>query len=197
MKAIIIASLAAAALLLWWGTMTMNPTMLKAPLYNSETVEYHMTLKDMAHHVNEKKTTWKAGANKRWDYMGKAAIKGQMGALKNPNAKPLPKVNDVMPNLPDTFDARTQWPKCDSIGEIRDQANCGSCWAFGAVEAMSDRICIASGSKRNDKISAQDMVSCCGSCGFGCEGGYLEAAWQWWQETGVVTGDLYGDKSWC
>jgi len=38
--------------------------------------------------------------------MGKAAILGQMGALKDPNAKPLPKVNDVMPNLPDNFDAR-------------------------------------------------------------------------------------------
>jgi len=65
-----------------------------------------MTLKDLAHQVNKKETTWKAGVNKRWEFMGKAAILGQMGALKDPNAKPLPKVNDVMPNLPDNFDAR-------------------------------------------------------------------------------------------
>jgi len=177
--------------------MHMHKTTLQAPLYNQATVEYHMTLKDLAHEVNKKQSTWKAGANKRWDYMGKAAIIGQMGAKKNPNAKPLPKVDDVMPGLPADFDARVQWPKCESISEIRDQANCGSCWAFGAVEAISDRICIASGQKRQDKISAQDMVTCCDSCGMGCEGGYLEAAWEWYQQTGVVTGDLFGDTNWC
>lgn len=42
--------------------------------------------------------------------------------------------------LPDNFDAREQWPNCPTISEIRDQGSCGSCWAFGAVEAMSDRV---------------------------------------------------------
>jgi len=41
------------------------------------------------------------------------------------------------------------------------------------------------------------MVTCCGSCGMGCDGGYPAAAWEWWQETGVVTGCLYGDNSRC
>lgn len=43
-------------------------------------------------------------------------------------------------DLPESFDARTQWPNCPTIQEIRDQGSCGSCWAFGAVEAMSDRV---------------------------------------------------------
>lgn len=46
----------------------------------------------------------------------------------------------IRSDLPDEFDARTQWPNCPTIQEIRDQGSCGSCWAFGAVEAMSDRV---------------------------------------------------------
>lgn len=30
--------------------------------------------------------------------------------------------------LPESFDAREQWPNCPTIREIRDQGSCGSCW---------------------------------------------------------------------
>lgn len=46
----------------------------------------------------------------------------------------------IRDDLPENFDSREQWPNCPTIREIRDQGSCGSCWAFGAVEAMSDRV---------------------------------------------------------
>lgn len=49
--------------------------------------------------------------------------------------------------------------------------NLFSCWAFGAVEAMSDRVCIASKGKQQPTLSARDLLSCCTGCGFGCNGG--------------------------
>jgi cathepsin B len=99
---------------------------------------------------------------------------------------------------PDNFDSRDQWGKtCPSVAEVRDQAACGSCWAFGAVEAMTDRHCIATNGTKKPHISAQDMLACCTSCGMGCEGGYPSAAWQYWVSQGVVTGGNYGIKGGC
>ncbi|VDK44738.1 unnamed protein product [Cylicostephanus goldi] len=94
-------------------------------------------------------------------------------------------------SLPDEFDARAWWPACESIGFIRDQSSCGSCWAFGAVEAMSDRICIASRGNITPTLSADDVLACCESCGYGCRGGYPDKAWEYWVENGVVTGGEY------
>jgi len=56
---------------------------------------------------------------------------------------------------------------------IRDQGNCGSCWAFGAVEAISDRICIASNGADQPSISSENLLSCCWTCGMGCNGLFL------------------------
>jgi len=99
--------------------------------------------------------------------------------------------------IPDDFDARENWPECPSIKEVRDQSNCGSCWAFGAVEAMTDRICIATKGVNQTHISAQHLLSCCASCGFGCDGGYPSSAWSYMKSTGLVTGGNYNDFSLC
>jgi len=103
----------------------------------------------------------------------------------------------VQIGLPDTFDSRTQWPKCTSIGHIRDQANCGSCWAVSAAEVATDRTCIHSNGAFDMELSAEQIMSCCSSCGQGCGGGYPISAMEYWQQTGVVTGGDYGTKQGC
>jgi len=105
---------------------------------------------------------------------------------------------DIDPeDIPDTFDARTAWPKCSVIGEVRDQGGCGSCWAFGAAEVISDRICVASKGATNIMYSAEDILSCCHQCGNGCNGGFPLAAMDFYATEGVVTGGLYGDTKTC
>lgn len=93
---------------------------------------------------------------------------------------------------PESFDARTQWSQCPTIREIRNQKHCGSCWAFGAVESMSDRICIHT--REVVRLSAEDMNSCARStftsCG-SCNGGQPGCAWSYWVKTGVVSEDCY------
>lgn len=112
------------------------------------------------------------------------------------NEKTHDEIDDA--TVPDSFDSRTQWPQCASIKSIRDQSSCGSCWAFGAAEAMTDRICIASQGKEQFTISADDVLSCCGMvCGNGCEGGYPIQAWKYWVKHGIVTGGNYTSKAGC
>ena len=122
--------------------------------------------------------------------------------------------------LPDAFDWRNQSiaAKCPSISRVRDQAGCGSCWAFGTAEAMTDRQCIASKGAVSVELSSQDIASCACAvpppctkppctcpknpgpacpCGGGCNGGQLGQAWDYYEKVGVVDGGLFGDNTTC
>ncbi|EYC18388.1 hypothetical protein Y032_0028g1835 [Ancylostoma ceylanicum] len=97
-----------------------------------------------------------------------------------------------------SFDARDKWPKCDTIGFIRDQSNCGSCWAVSAAETMSDRLCVQSGQTIIRNLSDTDILACCGSyCGRGCEGGWPIKAWEYIMKHGICTGGRYRQKGVC
>jgi len=152
---------------------------------------------DMIMEINQMHTTWRAGYNKRFEQVSLSEAVRLLGALETPEEKKLPE-KDIQPitALPDNFDLREQWPQCESLKEIRDQSNCGSCWAFGAAEAMSDRICIESKGKLQTRVSAEYILSCCISCG-SCDGGYPASAWYFWTADGIPTGGLYQDSETC
>jgi cathepsin B len=64
--------------------------------------------------------------------------------LDEPEELKLPILEEnILADIPESFDSREKWPGCESIREVRDQSTCGSCWAFAAAEAMSDRLCIS------------------------------------------------------
>lgn len=146
---------------------------------------------------NHADTTWKAGEN--FKGVPLSSIKKMCGAFRTPAYARPPIREHALYGLalPESFDPRQQWPNCPTLKEIRDQGNCGSCWAFGAASSMSDRICIASKGKANAHISAEDLLSCCDECGDGCNGGFPEAAWTYYQSTGLVTGGQYNSHQGC
>jgi len=155
--------------------------------------------KDFIAEINAAQSTWKAGPTK-FQTWSRASIKRLMGVLPGhfEKVKQLDQlVHDVPNDLPDNFDARDQWPNCPTIKEVRDQGSCGSCWAFGAVEAMSDRVCIASQGAKNAHISAEDLVACCKLCGAGCNGGYPTMGWYHYRLTGLVTGGNFNTSQGC
>jgi len=94
--------------------------------------------------------------------------------------------------LPTDFDSATNWPECAKIiDDIRDQSNCGCCWAFGAAEAASDRICIATGGQTIAPLSSNSLCFCASSNG--CNGGSLVVPWEYIHFQGLVTGASQGN----
>ena len=143
--------------------------------------------------VNSKKTTWKAEVYHR-------DIAPLLGAWTEPPENELPEktiFKTADNDLPESFDLREAYPQCETLREIRDQSKCGSCWAFGGAETMSDRLCIHSNGKLQTRVSAAHLTSCCTSCGNGCFGGYPSATFSYWKSHGIPSGGLYGDKTTC
>jgi len=100
---------------------------------------------------------------------------------------------------PESFDSEEHWPKCAKIiDDIRDQSNCGCCWAFAGAEAASDRMCIATDAAMMVPLSAQDV---CFNSGIflshGCNGGQISTPWSYMRKRslfggkGVVSGGQY------
>ena len=107
-------------------------------------------------------------------------------------------LEEELADFPTNFDPRKNWPQCPSISKILNQAGCGSCWAFGAAGAMSDRLCIHSPNNEvKVDVSPENLLCCCHLCGFGCGGGYLAPAWNYWKRQGIVTGGGYGSHEGC
>ncbi|GMH20843.1 hypothetical protein Nepgr_022685 [Nepenthes gracilis] len=144
---------------------------------------------------------WEAAMNPRFSNYTVGEFRRLLGVRFTPECerKSIPVMSHSKSlKLPANFDARTAWPQCSTISRILDQGHCGSCWAFGAVESLSDRFCI--NFDMNISLSVNDLLACCGIlCGAGCEGGTPIHAWRYFVHHGVVTEqcDPYFDDIGC
>lgn len=145
--------------------------------------------------IHAKTSLWKAGATRFWQGVGMADLLGtDMNGIHEAIAKGEVTPVEADPNMavPDAFDSETNWPVCASIiGDIRDQSNCGCCWAFGPTSAASDRFCISTGGKYLVTFSEEHTCFC--SNLNGCGGGQTATAWSFIQNRGVVSGGQYNN----
>eukprot|EP00437_Effrenium_voratum_P033460 CAMPEP_0181461976 /NCGR_PEP_ID=MMETSP1110-20121109/34155_1 /TAXON_ID=174948 /ORGANISM="Symbiodinium sp., Strain CCMP421" /LENGTH=367 /DNA_ID=CAMNT_0023586617 /DNA_START=36 /DNA_END=1139 /DNA_ORIENTATION=- len=170
-------------------------------LVDEEELKQKAVTQEMIDELNSKASTWAAGENIRFSGATLREAKILMGTLQDvDNTTVLPyRAPDAVVDLPEEFDWRSdaRAQNCPSLKEVRDQADCGSCWAFGSVEAMTDRICIASKGEQKIHLSAEDVTSCCTLGDMGCNGGIPSTVYSYYKNAGIVDGGNFGDKSMC
>jgi hypothetical protein len=86
--------------------------------------------------------------------------------------------NEPAPDLPSRWD----WRETDGVTPPRTQGVCGSCWAFAAAGALEAMLRIYDG--RDLDVSEQQAIDC-NPERYGCDGGWMTAAYRLWQNDGA------------
>ena len=72
--------------------------------------------------------------------------------------------------------------KPEYLTPVRNQGDCGSCWAFAVCDMLADRMMIASGGHFRENLSVQQLLACFDRDG--CDGGSPEEACFFMQSSG-------------
>jgi hypothetical protein len=121
--------------------------------------EYHFRLgifliqARLVHQFNADDHCFKIGLNKFAVYT-QAEYKVMLGS-RSLNSDEFGKtILDFVQDPPDSYD----WRNENVVQVVKDQAQCGSCWAFGAVAAQESQWAIQNGFLTN--LSEQNLVNC-------------------------------------
>jgi C1A family cysteine protease len=89
-------------------------------------------------------------------------------------------------SVPTSFD----WRDSGAVTPVKNQAQCGSCWAFSATETVESQYII--GGNNMTVLSVETTVSCDTSDN-GCGGGWYYTAWMDYMSAngGITTQDVY------
>lgn len=82
----------------------------------------------------------------------------------------------------DVAAAKVDWREKHVVGPVKDQGNCGSCWAFMASHPMESIVAISTGVLYN--LSPQQLIDCDENSG--CSGGWPTYSWNYYRDKGAV-----------
>merc|ERR1712073_240357 len=87
------------------------------------------------------------------------------------------------------------WRSTNAVTPIKNQGQCGSCWAFSATEAIESQMILGAGGKLSIALSPQQIASCTPSNGtygcLGCEGGFTEGAYEYVKSVAGLANSFY------
>jgi C1A family cysteine protease len=158
--------------------------------YDSKTESYRLkvfaeNLKKIQHHHGK---TYTLGENQFMDLTAKEFKEIYLGLL--PKKDNSPNIHVIQGNAPDDVD----WRKQGAVQKVKDQGQCGSCWAFSTVASLESDDKIEKGKLGN--FSEQQLVDCSSSYGnMGCNGGLMDYAFQYVIDKGIISELLYPYKA--
>jgi C1A family cysteine protease len=139
---------------------------------------------------NQGNASWKMGVNEFTDLTSEEFRMRYLG-FKKPLTSNIPRIVadyslEDTKNLPKEWDWRTK----GVVNPVKNQGQCGSCWAFSAVGALESAWAIKTGKLYS--LSEQQLVDCSGSYGDqGCNGGLMSNAFQYAEKNAMCSEDSY------
>jgi len=95
-------------------------------------------------------------------------------------------VRDVNETLPASID----WVTKGAVTPVKNQGECGSCWAFSTTGSLEGANFVQNG--KLESLSEQQFVDCAASYGTnGCNGGMMDDAFKFAENTAICTEDSY------
>jgi len=149
---------------------------------------FHEEMKAVNAH-NVEQHSWKKGINQYsdWTEAEKTRLRGnKVGMKKYGFTKPEKLYSRTVGPLPYSVDWRDATPRV--LTAVKDQGQCGSCWAHAATEAIETATALATGNLY--VLSQQEIASCtpnpdqCGGTG-GCNGAIAELAIDYIKTVGI------------
>jgi len=88
-----------------------------------------------------------------------------------------------------TIASSVDWVSAGAVTPVKDQGQCGSCWAFSSTGAMEGAYFKSQGSLVS--LSEEDLVQCNSVTDSGCNGGLMDNAFAWVETNGIASEAAY------